>query len=85
MQIVRAAGFRAALNDPYAGGAIVARHGAPRKGVHALQLEIDRSIYLERDGRTAGPGFDRIASLIEVLATELGDALTASGLREAAE
>lgn len=68
MQIVRAAGFRAALNDPYAGGAIVTRHGAPRKGVHALQLEIDRSIYLERDGRTAGPGFDRIASLIEVLA-----------------
>jgi N-formylglutamate amidohydrolase len=85
MQIVRAAGFRAALNDPYAGGAIVTRHGAPRKGFHALQLEIDRSIYLERDGRTAGPGFDRIASLIEVLAMELGAALTANGLREAAE
>lgn len=85
MQIVRDAGFRAALNDPYAGGAIVTRHGAPRKGFHALQLEIDRSIYLERDGRTAGPGFDRIASLIEVLAMELGAALTANGLREAAE
>jgi N-formylglutamate amidohydrolase len=85
MQIVRAAGFRAALNDPYAGGAIVTRHGAPRKGFHALQLEIDRSIYLERDDRTAGPGFDRIASLIEVLAMELGAALTANGLREAAE
>ncbi len=84
-RIVRASGFRAALNDPYAGGAIVARHGAPRTGVHALQLEIDRSLYLDRDGRTAGPGFDRIASLIEELATALGNALSSRGLTEAAE
>lgn len=84
-RIVRAAGFRAALNDPYAGGAIVARHGAPRNGVHALQLEIDRSLYLERDCRTAGAGFDRIATLVEDLAMQLGAALGAHGLREAAE
>jgi N-formylglutamate amidohydrolase len=85
IRIVRAAGFRAALNDPYAGGAIVARHGSPGHGLHALQLEIDRSLYLGRDGRTAGPGFDRIALLIEALATALGDALVARNLREAAE
>jgi N-formylglutamate amidohydrolase len=84
-RIVRAAGFTAALNDPYAGGAIIVRHGAPHEGIHALQLEIDRSLYLDRDGRTAGPGFDRIASLIESLAQMLGDALGAAGLREAAE
>ena len=84
-RIVRAAGFRAALNEPYAGGAIVARHGRPRVGVHALQLEIDRSLYLDRDGRTAGAGFDRIAALIESLAKALGDALGAHDLREAAE
>jgi len=85
MRIVRAAGFRGALNDPYAGGAIVARHGRPHAGLHALQLEIDRSLYLGRDGRTAGPGFDRIASLIETLAKALGDAVGDHVLREAAE
>jgi N-formylglutamate amidohydrolase len=84
-RIVRAAGFIAALNDPYAGGAIIVRHGAPHEGIHALQLEIDRSLYLDRDGRTAGPGFDRVASLIESLAQMLGDALGAAGLRVAAE
>jgi N-formylglutamate amidohydrolase len=84
-RIVRSAGFRAALNDPYAGGAIVGRHGRPGEGVHALQLEIDRSLYLDRDGRTAGSGFDRIATLIETLARSLGEALHAAGLREAAE
>lgn len=84
-QIVRAAGFTAALNDPYAGGAIARRHGRPQDGVHALQLEIDRSLYLDRDVRTAGPGFDRIAALIETLAIGLGTALVARSLREAAE
>lgn len=84
-RIVRAAGLTAALNEPYAGGAIVARHGAPHDGLHALQLEVDRSLYLERDGRTAGPGFDRIATLIEDLARQLGAALGAHCLREAAE
>jgi N-formylglutamate amidohydrolase len=84
-QIVRGAGFTTALNEPYAGGAIVGRHGRPRDGVHAVQLEIDRSLYLNRDARTAGAGFDRIALLIETLATSLGQALVARCLREAAE
>jgi N-formylglutamate amidohydrolase len=84
-RIVRSAGFSAALNDPYAGGAIIKRHGKPIDGVHALQLESDRSLYLDRDARSAGPGFDRIAGLIEALATGLGAALLARSLREAAE
>jgi N-formylglutamate amidohydrolase len=34
-------------NSPYAGGHIVERHGAPSRGVHAVQLELDRSLYLD--------------------------------------
>ena len=85
MRIVRAAGFRAARNDPYAGGAIVERHGRPANGIHALQIEIDRSLYLRGDGRQAGPGFDRIALLIETLAIQLGEALLGGAIRDAAE
>jgi N-formylglutamate amidohydrolase len=84
-RLVRAAGFRVALNDPYAGGAIVARHGRPDLAVHALQLEINRAAYLEKDGRNAGVGFDRIASLIELLASGLGQAIFDRQLAEAAE
>jgi len=83
-KIIRGAGLRVALNDPYAGGSIVARHGQPAGGNHALQLEFDRSLYLDRDG-AAGRGFDRIASLIEALATRLGGALLGSQVRDAAE
>ena len=84
-RIARNAGYRVVMNDPYAGGAIVTRHGRPSAGIHALQLEIDRSTYLAGDERTPGAGFDRLASLLESLATELGEALIARGLREAAE
>ncbi len=49
MTASRAMGYRTACNAPYAGGYIVARHGRPGAGVHALQLEIDRSAYLDAD------------------------------------
>jgi N-formylglutamate amidohydrolase len=35
-------------NSPYAGGHIVERHGLPASGMHAVQLELDRSLYLDR-------------------------------------
>ena len=84
-RLARQAGFRVALNDPYAGGAIVSRHGRPHLGIHAIQLEIGRETYLERDGRTPGPGFDRVAALIEALASGLGQALLDRSVPAAAE
>ena len=84
-RIARVAGFKVALNEPYAGGAIVDRHGRPAEGVHAVQLEVDRTLYLQDDGRTPGVGFDRIACLVEAVATGLGRALLERAIRDAAE
>lgn len=83
--IARAEGYKTALNDPYAGGAIVARHGRPAERIHAIQVEVDRSLYLKEDGRTAGVGFDRIACLVEAMAIGLGNAVLARSVRDAAE
>jgi N-formylglutamate amidohydrolase len=69
-----AAGFKVARNAPYAGGHITERHGRPKRGVHALQLELDRSLYLAADLRTTGPGFDRVARLIAAIAEALAAA-----------
>ena len=84
-RLARETGLRVALNDPYAGGAIVARHGRPNLGIHAIQLEIGREIYLGADGRTASAGFGRVASLIEILAVRLGEALLDRAIPAAAE
>ncbi len=39
-------GFRLAINKPYAGGYITRHYGQPENHVHALQIEISRSLYM---------------------------------------
>ncbi len=83
-RITRAVGFSAALNDPYAGGAIVERHGRAGTCVQALQLEIGRGLYLEPDMKSPSRGFDRVAWLIAALVEGLAE-IDWSPWREAAE
>ncbi len=82
--IARRRGFAVARNAPFAGGHIIERHGRPAEGVHAIQVEIDRAAYCQRDARTPGPGFDRVALLFEALASEL-EGLLRRGTAIAAE
>ncbi|MCY7339446.1 MAG: N-formylglutamate amidohydrolase [Sphingomonas bacterium] len=78
-------GFAVAHNAPFAGGHIVARHGAPQRGIHAIQIEVDRAAYCQRDARTAGTGFDRVAMLFEALSVELASIIEQRGVGVAAE
>lgn len=80
-----ASGFEASRNHPYAGGEIVARHGCPRDGIHALQLEIERSLYLAPDMRSAGPGFDRVAGIVASAVDALAETAAVWTLPLAAE
>ena len=43
----RQAGFKVALNWPYKGGAITYSYGQPHKGQEALQVEINRKLYMD--------------------------------------
>lgn len=64
-------GYRTARNHPYAGGYIASRHGRPERGIHAIQMELDRALYLGGDLREPGPGFDASARLIEAVAVAI--------------
>lgn len=84
-----AAERRVAHNRPYAGGYVLERHGSPRRGIHALQLEVCRTAYLDVELRDAGPRFPGmvrlLSGLVRALATETA-ALGADGrMRQAAE
>lgn len=58
-------GHRSEDNSPYSGGHIVERHGDPVRGVHALQLEIDRSLYLDASLNACRPeGLARIRAFL---------------------
>jgi N-formylglutamate amidohydrolase len=84
LAITGRAGFSAAVNDPFAGGHILDRHGSPGSGVHALQIEVDRRCYLASSGEPGGD-FDRVAGLIEELAIRLGGLLLDRRAAAAAE
>lgn len=85
-------GFVSAYNRPYAGGHSLERHGDPSRGVHAIQLEIDRSLYLDAALTRLGDGYHKLVrvlcGLVRTLAAEammLGDGSGATGWRDAAE
>ena len=84
LAVATEAGFTAAANDPFAGGHVLDRHGAPHNGVHALQVEIDRRCYLTPSGEP-GRRFDEVAGLFERLAARLGELLIQRRLPVAAE
>lgn len=58
------AGFAVACNTPFAGGHITQRYGRPSQNWHAIQIEIDRSLYLDQRRVAPGPRFDEIAGAI---------------------
>lgn len=70
---IRMRGFRAALNHPYAGEYILRRHARPKANIHAIQLEVDRSLYLDSALREPGAGLASIAALIGDLVYALAD------------
>jgi N-formylglutamate amidohydrolase len=85
IEVARRCGFDAGLNEPFAGGHVIDRHAWPARGVHALQLEVDRRCYLDESMMEPGRGFDRTAAFIDTLVVELGEALLGRQYATAAE
>lgn len=53
-------GYDVQLNKPYAGGYITEHYGRPFRAVQALQIEINRALYLEEQRFMPSPGFERL-------------------------
>ncbi len=45
--LLQASGYAVAHNKPYSGGFITEHYGRPSQGIHVLQLEINRGLYLD--------------------------------------
>jgi N-formylglutamate amidohydrolase len=55
-----AMGYSVAHNKPYAGGFITEHYGRPGKGLHALQIEINRGLYMNERTFQKSAGFDAL-------------------------
>jgi N-formylglutamate amidohydrolase len=82
---IRLSGYRAALNHPYSGEHILRRHARPRSNVHALQLEVDRSLYLDSHLREPTHLVGSISLLVANLVRALANQALGSATLIAAE
>lgn len=80
-----AAGIAHALNTPYAGGHILDVHAAPASEIHAIQIEVDRRLYLDAAFDLPGPGLAASARLLRRMLAALADEARATQLPIAAE
>ncbi|MSO68395.1 MAG: N-formylglutamate amidohydrolase [Pseudolabrys sp.] len=70
---LRGQGYTVSRNKPYAGGFITEHYGNPAAGLHAIQLEINRALYMDERRYERVNGFTRLAADLETLARRLGE------------
>lgn len=71
--VARAHGVATAINAPYSGGHVLERHGEPRRGIHAVQLEFDRALYLDEALDGPGAGLPATTALLRAIIDAVAD------------
>ena len=64
-------GMRVLRNKPYAGGFITQNHGAPHRGQHAVQIEINRSLYMNEATLEKSDNFEAVRQVLADLSATL--------------
>lgn len=64
-------GYSVALNKPYAGGYITEHYGNPGEGTHALQIEVNRALYMNEDSLALRRDFLNLRADLTSLAKSL--------------
>ncbi|ODN70994.1 N-formylglutamate amidohydrolase [Methylobrevis pamukkalensis] len=64
-------GFSVAVNKPYAGGFITEHYGRPARNFHALQIEVNRGLYMNEKTFEPLPGFDDVRAVFSAFVGRL--------------
>lgn len=83
--VVRDLGYRVTRNMPYSGGFTTMHYGQPHTGVHALQIEINRAIYMEEDRFQPTARFHALRGHLSILIAALKTSLPQIMMKRAAE
>ena len=80
-------GYSVSRNKPYAGGFITEHYGQPARGLHAVQIEFNRHLYMDERTLAKTPRFERLAADLARLIGAFGEAYDDGFLsrRDAAE
>ena len=66
-------GYSIGRNKPYAGGFITEHYGNPASGLHTIQLELNRAVYMDERRRERGSRFAQVAADFAAIADRLAD------------
>lgn len=76
IQAYESVGFQVAYNWPYKGGRVTEVYGKPAEGFHTLQVEMNRSIYMDENSKARLDGeFGHIQKLVQRAVTQIWEAL----------
>lgn len=64
-------GYSVVRNNPYAGGFTTQNYGDPKNGIHALQVELNRALYVDETSLRRRPAFDRLKADLRQFLNEL--------------
>lgn len=73
LQFLEELGFAAVRNKPYAGGFITEHYGRPARDLHALQIEVNRSLYIDESTLEKRPDFDALAGSLAIFMGQMAD------------
>src|SRR5436190_2180965 len=71
--ILRERGYVVSRNKPYAGGFITEHYGNPAAGLHSVQIEINRALYMDERRYERSASFARVAADITLLSDRLAE------------
>ena len=68
---LRGRGYAVSRNKPYAGGFITEHYGNPAAGLHAIQIEVNRALYMDERRFELSSDFTQLSQDLVSLADKL--------------
>jgi N-formylglutamate amidohydrolase len=78
---LREMGYTVLRNRPYAGGFTTSHYGKPSAGLHAIQIEVNRALYMDESSIEASSGLTPLADKLTKLIGALAASITARDLK----
>lgn len=72
-------GYRVAVNLPYKGVELVRRYGDPARGRHSLQLEINKSLYINENGLLIDNKYNQLKNVLDKMIEGFKKAIPSTG------
>lgn len=72
-EVLRGFGYHVTHNAHFVGAEAVRKHGNPANNVHSLQIEINRSVYMDEATCLRGPRFAEVQEHLKTLAARIAD------------